>query len=90
MKKCLRWINLQVVSKDKCNNGIKRKKLYWTKREGMPFSGMIKLKVLKVCRIKSIIIKKDSMTQNIATVKNEKRRKKKMKEEKGKEKKKIK
>ena len=34
--------------------------------------------------------KKDSMTQNIATVKNEKRRKKKMKEEKGKEKKKIK
>ena len=24
------------------------------KREGMPFSGMIKLKLLKVCRIKSI------------------------------------
>ena len=24
------------------------------KREGMPFSGMIKLKFLKVCRIKSI------------------------------------
>ena len=26
------------------------------KREGMPFSGMIKLKFLKVCRIKSIKI----------------------------------
>ena len=24
VKKCLRWINLFVVSKDKCNNGIKR------------------------------------------------------------------
>ena len=23
MKKCLRWINLLVVSRDKCNNGIK-------------------------------------------------------------------
>ena len=26
VKKCLRSINLQVVSKDKCNNGIKREK----------------------------------------------------------------
>ena len=25
VKKCLRWINLLVVSRDKCNNGIKRK-----------------------------------------------------------------
>ena len=56
----------------------------------MPFSRIIKLKVLKVCRIKSIIIKKDSMTQNIAIVKNKKRRKKKMEQEEGKEKKKIK
>ena len=24
VKKCLRWINLFVVSKDKCNNDIKR------------------------------------------------------------------
>ena len=24
VKKCLRWINLLVVSKDKCNNGTKR------------------------------------------------------------------
>ena len=25
VKKCLRWINLQVVSRGKCNNDIKRK-----------------------------------------------------------------
>ena len=24
VKKCLRWINLLIVSRDKCNNGIKR------------------------------------------------------------------
>ena len=24
VKKCFRWINLQVVSRDKCSNGIKK------------------------------------------------------------------
>ena len=28
VKKCLRWINLLVVSRDKCNNGIKRENLF--------------------------------------------------------------
>ena len=27
MKKCFGWINLLVVSRDKCNNGIKREKI---------------------------------------------------------------
>ena len=27
VKKCLRWINLLVVSRDKCNNGIKKGKI---------------------------------------------------------------
>ena len=60
MKKYLRWINLSVVSRDKCDNGIKRGNcVYWKlinnqqgipyiaepKREGMSFSGMIKLKL---------------------------------------------
>ena len=58
VKKCLGWINLLVVSRGKCNNGIKGK-FYWKVvnnqqdipyiaepiREGMPFSGMIKLKL---------------------------------------------
>ena len=30
MKKYLRWINLSVVSGDKCNSGIKRRNcIYW-------------------------------------------------------------
>ena len=60
MKKCLGWINLLVVSRGKCNNGIKRKNstgsriinnqqdiphIAGPKPEGMPFSGMIKLKL---------------------------------------------
>ena len=61
----------------------------------MPFSEMIKLKFLKLCRIKSIrsikiffslilkfiiiitFLKKDNMEQDIARVKNEKKKKKK-------------
>ena len=61
----------------------------------MPFSEMIKLKFLKLCRIKSIrsikiffslilkfiiiitFLKKDNMAQDIARVKNEKKKKKK-------------
>ena len=56
VKKCLGWINLLVVSRGKCNNGIKRKNstklinnqqgityIAGPKREGMPFSGMIKI-----------------------------------------------
>ena len=60
MKKYLGWINLLVVSRGKCNNGIKRensagslsiiKRAYipyiaGPKREGVPFSGMTKLKL---------------------------------------------
>ena len=59
VKKCLGWINLLVVSRGKCNNGIKRENstgstiinnqqdtpyIAGPKPEGMPFSGMIKLK----------------------------------------------
>ena len=58
MKKCLRWINLLVVFRDKCNNGIKKENstgslsiinrvyliyIVGSKQEGMPFSGMINL-----------------------------------------------
>ena len=83
MKKDLRWVNLFVVSKDKCINSIKtgnstgnfynNQAGYKPKRQGMPFSGMIKLKLLKVCRIKSIKSikmffsfkkKKDNMTKD--------------------------
>ena len=57
VRKYLKWINLQVVSKDKCVNGIKRgsstgnfcNNQTGPKREGMPFIGMIKLGVLKIC-----------------------------------------
>ena len=60
VKKCLGWINLLVVSRGKCNNDIKRENstgslpiitfqdipyIAGPKREGMPFSGMIKLKL---------------------------------------------
>ena len=59
MKKCLAWINLLAVSRGKCNNSIKKGKFYrklinnqqdipylaGPKPEGMPFSGMIKLKL---------------------------------------------
>ena len=50
VKKCLGWINLLVVSRGKCNNGIKRENSTESlsigpKREGMPFSGMIRLKL---------------------------------------------
>ena len=59
MKKCLAWINLLAVSRGKCNNCIKKGKFYrklinnqqdipylaGPKPEGMPFSGMIKLKL---------------------------------------------
>ena len=57
VKKCLGWINLLVVSRGKCNNGIKRENstgslsiinrtyIAGPKREGMPLSGMIKLKL---------------------------------------------
>ena len=68
VKKYLRWINLFVVSKDKCISGIKRENstgnfynnqtdIPYTagpKREGMPSSGMLKLKFLKACKLKSI------------------------------------
>ena len=68
MKKCLTWINLQLVSKDKCNNGTKREnstgnlsiinRAYLpSKAKGISFSGMIKLKLksfLKVCRVRSL------------------------------------
>ena len=69
VEKYLRGINLQVVSKDKCINGIKRENsagnfynnqtghipyIAGSKRERMSFSGMIKLEFLKVYRIKSI------------------------------------
>ena len=66
----------------------------------MPFSGMINLRFLKVCRMKSIKIikvflpfflgfllfekKKGSMIQEIPTVRNEKERKEKKEKEKGK------
>ena len=50
VKKWLGWINLLVVSRGKCNNGIKRENSTESlsigpKREGMPFSGMIRLKL---------------------------------------------
>ena len=58
VKKCLGWINLLVVSRGKCNNGIKRENstgsinnqqgipyIAAPKQKGMPFSGMIKLKL---------------------------------------------
>ena len=58
MKKCLTWINLYVVSRDKCNNCIKRENstrnlsitnsaIAGPKREGMPFSGMRKVEFFK-------------------------------------------
>ena len=59
MKKYLGWINLLVVSRGKCNNGIKRensagslsiiKRAYIPyiagPKRGVPFSGMTKLKL---------------------------------------------
>ena len=60
MKKYLGWINLLVVSRGKCNNAIKRENsaeslsiinrayipyIAVPKREGVPFSGMTKLKL---------------------------------------------
>ena len=69
VKKCLRCINLQVVSRDKCNNGIKRENstgnlsiinrtIAGPKRESIPFSGMIKLKLEPFKSIQNKITKK--------------------------------
>ena len=59
VKKYLRWINLYIVFKDKCNKDVKSENstgnnkqgipyIAGPKQEGKPFSGMIKLTFLKV------------------------------------------
>ena len=69
MKKCLGWINLLVVSRGKCNNGIKRENstgslsitghtLYSrakTRRYALQWNDKnLNLNFVKVCRIKSL------------------------------------